>query len=58
MDGGAPMAEITFSCVALDCPDPYALAQFYGELLGWSIAEADKPVDEWGTLRNPNGMPD
>ncbi len=29
----------TFGAVALDCPDPVALAEFYRELLGWQAAE-------------------
>jgi predicted enzyme related to lactoylglutathione lyase len=33
--------------VVLDCPDPRALAQFYGALVGWEISYAD---DEWVTL--------
>jgi len=49
------MPDITVSCVALDCPDPYALAQFYGELLGWSISAEDQPGDRWVTLVNPDG---
>lgn len=28
----------TLSGVALDCPDPMALARFYSELSGWSLA--------------------
>ena len=30
--------------VALDCPDPTALAEFYGAILGWPITYAD---DDW-----------
>ncbi|MQA62637.1 MAG: VOC family protein [Actinophytocola sp.] len=50
--------DITLSCVALDCPDPWALAQFYGELLGWRIDEGDAPDDPWVSLRNPGGSAD
>lgn len=49
---------IKFDCVALDCPDPYRLARFYAQLLGWSIDEADSPGDPWVTLKNPDGSPD
>ncbi|WP_199430951.1 VOC family protein [Qaidamihabitans albus] len=47
--------SITFGCVALDCPDPWALAQFYGELLGWQVDPRDKKGDNWITLLNPAG---
>lgn len=50
--------DIKFGCVALDCPDPWALAQFYGELLGWQIDPRDKPDDPWVSLRNPDGGAD
>lgn len=49
---------VTFGCVALDCPDPWALAGFYGELLGWRISAEDKPDDPWVTLVNPDGGAD
>jgi catechol 2,3-dioxygenase-like lactoylglutathione lyase family enzyme len=39
--------------VVLDCPDPRALAEFYGEILGWPIAYAD---DEWVVLRGAEPM--
>ncbi len=35
--------------VVLDCPDPNALARFYGEILDWPITYAD---DEWVVLKN------
>ena len=31
------MAIARFPTVVLDCPDPAALAAFYGELLGWTV---------------------
>jgi catechol 2,3-dioxygenase-like lactoylglutathione lyase family enzyme len=40
--------------VALDCPDPAALAGFYRELLGWD-APKDSDEDDWVTLFNPLG---
>ncbi|MEC3975391.1 VOC family protein [Amycolatopsis sp. H20-H5] len=44
----------TFGGVALDCPDPVALAAFYRELLGW--AEPERSADgHWVTLVNPAG---
>ncbi|MFC4001779.1 VOC family protein [Prauserella oleivorans] len=51
----SPSTTITLGVVALDCPDPYALATFYGELLGWRIAEGDQPGDRWVDLVNPDG---
>ena len=38
-----------FDTVVLDCPDPLALAQFYGALLGQEIA--DDGDDSWQSLR-------
>jgi predicted enzyme related to lactoylglutathione lyase len=38
--------------IVLDCPDPLALARFYGELLGWEVTYAD---DEWVNLAGPGG---
>ncbi len=37
--------------IALDCPDPRALAGFYAEILGLSIAEDSE--DEWVELTGP-----
>ncbi len=31
------MTTITYSLVALDCPDPVALAAFYAQLTGWAV---------------------
>jgi predicted enzyme related to lactoylglutathione lyase len=41
-----------FSVVALDCPDPRALAEFYGALSGWEIARDD---ERWVQLRADGG---
>ena len=38
--------------IVLDCPDPLALARFYGELLGWEVIYAD---DDWVNLAGPGG---
>jgi hypothetical protein len=40
--------------VALDCPDPLALAEFYGRLLGWKITYADEDLV---SLESPDGGP-
>ncbi|BCL16107.1 hypothetical protein GCM10017556_38460 [Micromonospora sagamiensis] len=41
--------------VVIDCPDPRALAAFYGELLGLSIAE-EETDDDWVVLGGPPGQ--
>jgi catechol 2,3-dioxygenase-like lactoylglutathione lyase family enzyme len=38
------------SVVALDCPDPQALARFYGELTGWPVDPAHDG-EHWVQLR-------
>lgn len=48
--------SVTLGCVALDCPEPYRLAGFYGKLLGWEL-DPDSD-DEWVTLVNPDGGAD
>jgi len=47
----APVARLT--AVVLDCPDPHALAAFYGELTGWQV-EYDEA--EWVTLKTGTGL--
>lgn len=45
-----------FSLVALDCPDPIALARFYSAITGWPIAEEDPEDDgEWVELQGDSG---
>lgn len=39
--------------VVLDCPDPRALAGFYGALLGWEVE--DGGGDDWVVLSHPAG---
>ncbi|MBK1784249.1 VOC family protein [Prauserella cavernicola] len=51
-------STVKLGCVALDCPDPYRLAGFYGALLGWKIHDEHKPGDDWVTLVNPDGGAD
>ncbi|KID32318.1 lactoylglutathione lyase family protein [Prauserella sp. Am3] len=50
--------SLSLGCVALDCPDPYRLAGFYGRLLGWEVRSGDTPADDWVTLVNPDGGAD
>jgi catechol 2,3-dioxygenase-like lactoylglutathione lyase family enzyme len=47
----------TFGAVALDCPDPAALTEFYRELLGWDAPKGgdDDDDDDFVTLINPLG---
>ncbi|WP_431917658.1 VOC family protein [Micromonospora wenchangensis] len=42
--------------VAIDCPDPRALAGFYAELLGLTLAEEDSDGNEWVVLGGPVGQ--
>jgi catechol 2,3-dioxygenase-like lactoylglutathione lyase family enzyme len=44
--------RLTLSGVALDTPDPRALADFYRRLLGWTVR---KDSDTWVTLEPPGG---
>ena len=48
----SPIAR--FSLVALDCPDPEALAAFYGAITGWSVA-ADEGDADWVELTSDRG---
>lgn len=41
------MAIASMRSIVLDCPDPQALARFYGALLDWKQIDAD---DQWVTL--------
>lgn len=41
-----------FSLVALDCPDPRALAEFYTAITGW---ELDYDGGDWVQLRSDRG---
>ncbi|MFF2028718.1 VOC family protein [Arthrobacter sp. NPDC058192] len=45
------MAIARFPAVVLDCPDPKALAEFYGALLDWKV-ELD---DDWCSVRAEYG---
>jgi catechol 2,3-dioxygenase-like lactoylglutathione lyase family enzyme len=51
-DGRGPVVGLT--ATVIDAPDPRALAEFYGRLLGWPIGR-DEP--DWVTLRPPGGGP-
>jgi predicted enzyme related to lactoylglutathione lyase len=50
----SPTGIPQFDSVTLDCPDPLALAQFYGALLDWPAPE--HAVDgDYVTLESPSG---
>jgi predicted enzyme related to lactoylglutathione lyase len=44
----------TLGVVALDCPDPVALAEFYRAVLEWDAPEVAED-GHWVTLTNPEG---
>ncbi|MFI6350327.1 VOC family protein [Streptomyces sp. NPDC050560] len=46
------MAVATYTLVAVDCPDPSALAAFYAGVLGGEVSKND---DDWYDLRLPGG---
>ncbi len=48
----APMAIARFPSIVLDCPDPAALAAFYGALLDW---KAEVSAD-WAEVRAEHGQ--
>ncbi len=47
------MAIARFPVVVLDCPDPKALAEFYGTLLDWKVVAGDD--DTWWSIRAEYG---
>jgi catechol 2,3-dioxygenase-like lactoylglutathione lyase family enzyme len=44
--------EVRWSLVALDCPDPSALASFYADLVGWEVDDDD---GDWVELKSDRG---
>ncbi|GAA1612320.1 VOC family protein [Actinoplanes couchii] len=46
------MAIARFPSIVLDCPDPAALARFYGEMLDWKIETSDG----WADVRAEYGQ--
>ena len=48
----AGMAIARFPSIVLDCPDPHALAAFYGALLDWKV----EPQDDWVDVRADYGQ--
>ncbi|MYT33870.1 MULTISPECIES: VOC family protein [unclassified Streptomyces] len=47
------MALITLGVVAVDCPDPRALARFYAAVLDWEVVD-DGRLD-WVEVAGPDG---
>ena len=47
-------SPLRLAAFAIDCPDPRRLAQFYGNLLGWTVDEAESN-DAWVELADPSG---
>ena len=45
------MAIARLPSFVIDCPDPAALARFYGELLDWKVESSD----DWADIRAENG---
>jgi predicted enzyme related to lactoylglutathione lyase len=50
------MTALRLSAFAIDCPEPRALAEFYGRLLGWEVDEAESE-EGWVELADPAGGP-
>ncbi|WP_022909500.1 VOC family protein [Aestuariimicrobium kwangyangense] len=46
------MAIAQYPVTVIDCPDPLALATFYGDLLGWSVS-GDQ---EWAEAKSDYGQ--
>jgi hypothetical protein len=42
-----------FSVVALDCPEPLQLVEFYSRLTGWPVADGSEA--SWAELKSPSG---
>ncbi|MDP9795266.1 putative enzyme related to lactoylglutathione lyase [Catenuloplanes nepalensis] len=46
------MAIARYPSFVLDCPDPGALARFYGAMLDWKVDDSDP---DWAEIRAENG---
>ncbi|MFB9074583.1 VOC family protein [Citricoccus parietis] len=49
------MAIARFPSFVIDCPDPAALAEFYGAVLGWDAQDQADGDDHWLDLRPADG---
>jgi predicted enzyme related to lactoylglutathione lyase len=45
------MAIARFPSIVIDCPDPSALARFYGAMLDWKVEDSA----DWAEVRADNG---
>ncbi|MHA6806015.1 VOC family protein [Salinifilum ghardaiensis] len=54
VEAAEPEGPLRLLAFVLDCPNPRALAQFYGRLLGWEIDEGESDP-EWVELADPFG---
>ena len=50
----ATTSPLRLAAFAIDTPDPRALAEFYGRLLGWEIDEPES-AEDWVELADPSG---
>jgi len=41
--------------IVIDCPDAYALAQFWSQVVGQPLADDDKPGDPEASVHQPGG---
>ncbi|WP_329121814.1 VOC family protein [Streptomyces sp. NBC_01465] len=51
------MAVARLGTIALDCPDPRALAAFYMAVLGGTVKDGDGDDDEWVETAGYEGTP-
>ncbi|NUL49194.1 VOC family protein [Cellulosimicrobium funkei] len=49
------MTIARYPSFVIDCPDPQALARFYGEILGWEVQDPTGEQDEWVDLQPADG---
>nr|WP_296773741.1 VOC family protein [Rhodococcus sp. (in: high G+C Gram-positive bacteria)] len=45
--------KIEMDYTVLDCPDPAALAEFYGKVLGWEVHRSE---GDWATIVGPGQL--
>lgn len=56
MTTASTTSPLSIAAFAIDTPDPRALAEFYGRLLGWEVDETETESD-WVELADPAGGP-
>ncbi|MEU9981943.1 VOC family protein [Streptomyces sp. NPDC050856] len=50
------MAFASLTLTAIDCPDPYRLAEFYAAVLGGEVTNGPGEEGHWVELRLPDGQ--